>query len=574
MLNLAVQWPSCIFPAPTPEKRQALSREKLIAKHLLAIQALTYSCCSEIMECVRLAKNSTASNLGSICAKFGVQRFTCNGRYLVLPPSSGKGVQIFDGKIGRLRYLALALMVASSPISREVVHMNMNLPSSLESRIATDQESFVKRAPIVYPILHSHILTHVVATICAICGQERTRHEAISTAQSILPSLIPTLGTGPDADALNECIPFIQLGYLARTLQVLLGTLCNSLSGEWSSLESQIIFILHVLNANDTLSPWERGCLLLLRTAVSSRSNETYELDIGGDNHQYVSLFSKACLHARELCKEYVYNIGIIFQIILPRSVELFQNMEGAQKVRRDEIDELFHIFGIQDLEPILDSPLLAEIIEYWYEQARKTESDGLVKSLNPYPLFRIHDWPHLQQEPTCIETKAPSSRHTKKCLPLLGSYLKIAHESLLHDTKNRITSLPISYTDLYAKLGTMLPDCELTAVCFVCGEVLDAGGKGECTRHTHKCGAGCGIFFLLQECVCLGMHRDTAAFITSPYVDSHGETPQYRGRPLNMDESRYEFLHELWSGHLLREYVIAERSKSMRNLWIANNFY
>jgi hypothetical protein len=40
------------------------------------------------------------------------------------------------------------------------------------------------------------------------------------------------------------------------------------------------------------------------------------------------------------------------------------------------------------------------------------------------------------------------------------------------------------------------------------------------------------------------------------------------------MDESRYEFLHELWSGHLLREYVIAERSKSMRNLWIANNFY
>lgn len=569
-----IEWPSCVFPSPTQDKRQALSREKLISKHLLTIQALAYSCCSEIMECVRLAKNSTASNLESICAKFGVDRFTCNGRFLILPPSSGKGMQLFDGKIGRLRYLALALMVGSSPISREIVHMNMNLPSSQESKVSTDQESSVKRAPIVYPILHGHILTHVVATICAICGQERTRHEAISTAQSILPSLVPTLGIGPQTDALNECICFIQLGYLARTLQVLLGTLCKSLSGEWSSLESQIILMLHAVTANDTLSPWERDCLLLLRTAIYNRASETCEFDINGDFHEYISLFSKACLLARELCEEYIYNIGIIFQIILPRSVELFEKMEGAKKVRREEVNELLQIFGIHYLEPILDSPLIAEILEFWYEKARKPESDGLVKSLNRYPLFRTIDWPHLHQESICHETKAPPLRHPKKQLPLLGDYLRTSHEITFNDTKTRITSLPISYTDLYAKLGAMLPDSELTAVCFVCGEVLDAGGKGECTRHTHKCGAGCGIFFLLQECVCLGMHRDTAAFITSPYVDSHGETPQYRGRPLNLDESRYEFLHELWSGHLLREYVIAERSKSMRNLWISNNFY
>mmetsp|Transcript_12443 Transcript_12443/g.23345 ORF Transcript_12443/g.23345 Transcript_12443/m.23345 type:complete len:2568 (-) Transcript_12443:2177-9880(-) len=568
------EWPSCVFPAPTQEKRQALSREKLISKHLLAIQALTYSCCCEITECIRLAKNSTTSNLDSIRAKFGVQRFTCGGEFLVLPLFSGKAIQLFDGKIGRLRYLALALMVATSPISREVVHMTMNLPSpSKQSSIATDLESSTNRAPIVYPILHGHILTHVVATICAICGQERTRHEAISTVQSILPSLIPTLGTGPD-DALNECMHFVQLGYLATTLQVLFGTLCSNLSVEWSSLESQIIFILHAVSTHGTLSPWEKECLLLLRTAMSSYSNEASDFTVDSDFHEHVSLFSKACLKARGLCEEYVYNIGIIFQIILPRSVELFQNMEGAQKVRQEEIDELLNIFGIRHLVPMLDSPLTAEILEYWYEQARRTESAGLVKSLNAYPLFRVNDWPHLQHEPSCYVVKTPSTRHPKKYLPLLGGYLKTAQESSLNDTKNRITSLPISYTDLYAKLGTMLPDCELTAVCFVCGEVLDAGGKGECTRHTLKCGAGCGLFFLLQDCICLGMHRDTAAFITSPYVDSHGETPQYRGRPLNMDESRYEFLHELWSGHLLREYVIAERSKSMRNIWIANNFY
>lgn len=36
-------------------------------------------------------------------------------------------------------------------------------------------------------------------------------------------------------------------------------------------------------------------------------------------------------------------------------------------------------------------------------------------------------------------------------------------------------------------------------AVCLVCGEVLDASGRGECTRHAAECGCGIGLFFLLQ---------------------------------------------------------------------------
>ncbi len=49
---------------------------------------------------------------------------------------------------------------------------------------------------------------------------------------------------------------------------------------------------------------------------------------------------------------------------------------------------------------------------------------------------------------------------------------------------------------------------------------------------------------------------------ISSPYVDSHGETPQYRGRPLFIETTRYEHLQELWSSHLTREKVVYERSK------------
>lgn len=35
--------------------------------------------------------------------------------------------------------------------------------------------------------------------------------------------------------------------------------------------------------------------------------------------------------------------------------------------------------------------------------------------------------------------------------------------------------------------------------VCLVCGQVLDANGRGECTMHAKSCGCGVGIFFLLQ---------------------------------------------------------------------------
>ena len=70
-------------------------------------------------------------------------------------------------------------------------------------------------------------------------------------------------------------------------------------------------------------------------------------------------------------------------------------------------------------------------------------------------------------------------------------------------------------------------------------------------------------MFFLLQECAGLIMHNGKAAYIHSPFVDSHGETPQYRGRPLNLDLDRYNHLHEVWSGHSVRQQVVAERGGS-----------
>jgi E3 ubiquitin-protein ligase UBR2 len=154
-----------------------------------------------------------------------------------------------------------------------------------------------------------------------------------------------------------------------------------------------------------------------------------------------------------------------------------------------------------------------------------------------------------------------------KKTVPLLGGYSPDVATPVgtkgVRDACPRVAALPTSYTDLYAELGTLLPDCEQTAVCLICGEVLNAGGKGECTKHSYRCGGGAGLFFLLQECSGLIMHKSKAAYVHSPYVDSHGETPQFRGRPLNLDLVRYEHLRELWMGHAIRQTVVAERGSS-----------
>ena len=100
---------------------------------------------------------------------------------------------------------------------------------------------------------------------------------------------------------------------------------------------------------------------------------------------------------------------------------------------------------------------------------------------------------------------------------------------------------------------------------------MIDAG-KGLCSKHAFECGGGTGIFFLLQDCIGLILHKEKAAYVHSPYVDSHGETPQYRGKRLNLELSRYNILHELWCGHMLRQEVISERSKTRS--FLPNNFF
>lgn len=182
--------------------------------------------------------------------------------------------------------------------------------------------------------------------------------------------------------------------------------------------------------------------------------------------------------------------------------------------------------------------------------------------------IFHGSTWPitnNINQHGAAYPSKMPSH-----CVPLLGYFNSFNGNA--DGSCSRISYLPKSYTDLYAELSEICPNVEQTALCLVCGKVLNSAGKGICTKHAYKCGGGAGIFFLLQECVGLIMHGPKAAYVHSPYVDFYGETPHYRGRPLNLDLDRYRALQSLWSGHLVREKVIAKRA-STRQVIIAN-FY
>lgn len=69
------------------------------------------------------------------------------------------------------------------------------------------------------------------------------------------------------------------------------------------------------------------------------------------------------------------------------------------------------------------------------------------------------------------------------------------------------LVHLPNAYTELHAEITSSNLTYAMTeggrathpAVCLVCGVVLDANGRGECTLHASSCGCGVGIFFLLQ---------------------------------------------------------------------------
>lgn len=613
----------------------------------MSIQAFVYSVSCEANEARRLSKrfkvlssraagiSSHENSLHSIFSQYGISNIKCEGKLVVMPPPSATeddGSQPFKGRLGKLRYFGLAVMAAAGAVAADLVQLVLAFPLQYPSYASIQP----LRAPIVYPILLGHVLTHITAAICASGGRARARSDSL---ELVWPIPFSSKGSFVASDhfgvqkrsdsAVDDAEGFIKLGLLARVLQVLLGKLdmisLGHISDDFSVLKTVKIIRDGITKTSSLESQWTLNCALLLEMTLSTStcSGETSVSQY--DEIAIIDGFEKGCVLAAEAACSYLSDIGVVLQLLLPGVVERYASADVIDDVVDNSsafeiLNKLEKAFRLEPLSEILQSDAVQAVVSNWYKVARDfskaTSQPGITISASDAAVstrlfqtqgFRVFDWPmESSADITNVDRRSGNSKKAKRAIqpddetgisameidPLYRPAPEgVAHSirpdaptplvtfsskksvyliggfkpefSLKNIGRPRILMLPTSYTDLYAELSQLLPESEQTAVCLICGEVLNAGGKGECTKHSYNCGAGSGMFFLLQECAGLIMHNGKAAYIHSPYVDSHGETPQYRGRPLNLDVDRYAHLHEVWSGHAIRQQVLAERGSS-----------
>lgn len=633
--------------------RQEMSREKLLSKLLLSVQSFTYSVSCESFEARRRFRKCVAaqdaagamqdSSSDSVLTNFGITGLACGGNLVVMPrplTNDEDGSQPFDGRLGKLRYLALALMAAAGAVAADLVQIALPLPARTTMNVesAMDIEKPL-RSPVAYPILFGHVLTHVVAAMCAVCGRGRALSDALDLVWPVPVSHKGSFVFSDDffadnpADSVtSDCEGFMKLGMIARILQVLLGKLKAPTCG-FSNPRGVLEMLESLASALEQEVPneiaWIKTCCKLLSVALTKQPEQNISTNMAAFDPPNAESFRDACLLAASAAAQFLSDTGVVLQLLVPGVMGRYQgsSIDTARAFavkEKSDFDDLRTFFLFEPLDEMLESVVAQEVIVEWYAAACRHAKAGSTFDLSETVsaqalrsrLFRTQgyrplDWPSPRStvsiESTMIgrdkdsgneasveqphfdappSPRIPSLRRqssqsstttaevlraqqgpplvtfsSKKTVSLLGG---LSPDLLAGKTSRpRVTVIPTSYTDLYAELGTLLPDCEQTAVCLICGEVLNAGGKGECTRHTFKCGAGAGMFFLLQECSGLILHKSKAAYIHSPYVDSHGETPQFRGRPLNLDMGRYEHLRGMWMGHGIRQTVVAERGSS-----------
>lgn len=617
---------------------------------MMSVQAFTYSVACEAHEARRLSRKvkklsgksagyaSNENSLISIFSQYGISNIVCDGRLVVMPrPSAAEddGSQPFNGRLGRLRYIGLAVMAAAGALAADIVQLVLAFPTQQTSNASV--QPF--RAPIVYPILHGHVVTHVVAAICASAGRARARSDSL---ELVWPVPFTSKGSFVASDSFgfrmssdsvfDDAEGFVKLGLLARIQQVLLGKLdiegLPLIAG--FETESIVLKTIKSMRAKVALtssleSRWKLNCLTLLEMVLSEHNSASDYPESPHVESAIIDRFDRGCQLAAEAACCYLADIGVVLQLVLPgmmarySPIEIDDELHDSSSSSCETLGKLEKAFRLEPLSEILQSGSVQSVVSTWYKTAldfskasllpgAAISGSGVALSNRLFQTqgFRIFDWPmdssadddragrsggdaggvakssaddsdetypmqidqiqaatpqggsHASNRPQLPSPLVTFS--SKKSVKLIGGY---SISPLKSSGRPRISRLPTSYTDLYAELSRLLPESEQTAVCLICGEVLNAAGKGECTKHSYKCGAGTGLFFLLQECVGLIMHNGKAAYIHSPYVDSHGETPQYRGRPLNLDLDRYAHLHEVWSGHAIRQQVLTERAGS-----------
>ncbi|PNI86326.1 UBR3 isoform 2 [Pan troglodytes] len=155
-----------------------------------------------------------------------------------------------------------------------------------------------------------------------------------------------------------------------------------------------------------------------------------------------------------------------------------------------------------------------------------------------------------------CFEIKSFTERHAEqgKALLIQESKWKLPHLLQLPENYNTIFQY---YHRKTCSVCTKVP--KDPAVCLVCGTFVCLKGLCckqqsycECVLHSQNCGAGTGIFLLINASVIIIIRGHRFCLWGSVYLDAHGEEDRdlRRGKPLYICKERYKVLEQQWISH------------------------
>uniref|UniRef100_A0A8C8SJE6 E3 ubiquitin-protein ligase n=1 Tax=Pelusios castaneus TaxID=367368 RepID=A0A8C8SJE6_9SAUR len=166
-----------------------------------------------------------------------------------------------------------------------------------------------------------------------------------------------------------------------------------------------------------------------------------------------------------------------------------------------------------------------------------------------PVPAFNIiSEW--------CLELTSFADRHAEQVKPLLIQEPKWDLPRLLQLPENYNTIFQY-YHRKTCTVCTKVP--KDPAVCLVCGTFVCLKGLCckqqsycECVLHSQNCGAGTGIFLLINASVIIIIRGHRFCLWGSVYLDAHGEEDRdlRRGKPLYICKERYKVLEQQWVSH------------------------
>lgn len=177
----------------------------------------------------------------------------------------------------------------------------------------------------------------------------------------------------------------------------------------------------------------------------------------------------------------------------------------------------------------------------------------------HPFISASCLDWPVAAFDiitQWCFEITSFTERHAEqgKALLIQESRWKLPHLLQLPENYNTIFQY---YHRKTCSVCTKVP--KDPAVCLVCGTFVCLKGLCckqqsycECVLHSQNCGAGTGIFLLINASVIIIIRGHRFCLWGSVYLDAHGEEDRdlRRGKPLYICEERYRVLEQQWVSH------------------------